>query len=245
MKNHLLRFVLVTAALAPAAAAFAADLEPPPPPVMDLRPANYDWTGAHVGLFAGRIFEKGHYNVTEYCDPVANPGCDAYDPPLSGDGWQGGVVVGYNQQFNNFVVGLEADWARGGKVGENEDPAQMTYLDIDNMFTIRSKVGMAFDDTLIYLTGGLAVLDSTFYSTDAPTGSGLYIGKDKWLKGYVIGGGMEHAFTDAISGKLEYTYVGIPDAAYELSNASVSGRVDQKFDGVHTVRVGLNYNFGW
>ena len=245
MKNHLLRFALLTVALAPAAAAFAADLEPPPPPVMDLRPASYDWSGAHVGVFVGRDFEEGHYNVTEYCDPVANPGCDSVDPGLSGAGWQGGIVAGYDKQFDNFVLGLEGDWARGGEVAYNNDPAQMTYMDFKNMITLRARAGMAFDDTLVYLTGGAAFIDSKFYSTDAPTGSGLYIGTHKWLTGWVVGGGVEHAFTDVLSGKMEYTYIGIPDAAYDLDNGVVAGRIDHAFDGVHTVRVGLNYRFGW
>ena len=35
------------------------------------------------------------------------------------------------------------------------------------------------------------------------------------------------------------------DADYTLVNGATVAPFTQDFDGVHTIRVGLNYNFGW
>ena len=58
---------------------------------------------------------------------------------------------------------------------------------------------------------------------------------------------MEHAFSDRLSGRLEYTYMSLPDEDYTLVNPGVPATADitQSFDGIHTIRAGLAYNFGW
>jgi outer membrane immunogenic protein len=243
MNKLFLRLAISLAALVPVSSALAADLDPPPPPVEELRPSSYDWSGVHVGVFAGGTYMEGHYDTTEFCSVALPVACGGYDPEMSGIGLHGGFLVGYNHQFDNAVIGVEADWAFGGEIGSNEEPAEMTYMDFDSIATLRARAGMAFDNTLIYATAGVALIDSRFYSTDAPMGSGLEVEDSKWLTGLAIGAGVEHAFTDHLSGKMEYMYIGAPTTTYELSNASVAGEVKQDFESIHMIRAGLNYNF--
>ena len=50
MKKHLIRLTVALGMLFPAVSAIAADLDTlPPPPVANLRPAHYDWTGVYAG----------------------------------------------------------------------------------------------------------------------------------------------------------------------------------------------------
>ena len=73
MKKLLLALAFSTAALVPSATVRAADLDvPPPPPVEELRPATYDWTGIYVGAWVGATCVDGE--LTEH---TAGP------PPLA------------------------------------------------------------------------------------------------------------------------------------------------------------------
>jgi outer membrane immunogenic protein len=188
---------------------------------------------------------EGHYNVTEFCDVPSTPAVEScgIDPELSGVGYHGGFLAGYNYQMDDFVLGVEGDYAFGGETASNEEPDEMTFMSFDSIATLRMRAGIAFDDTLVYATGGVAFIDTTFSSTDAPTGSGLSVEDSQWLTGYAVGGGIEHAFTDVISGRLEYMYIGAPNATYEIDNGTAAGIVEQEFESIHTIRAALTYNF--
>jgi outer membrane immunogenic protein len=239
MHQFFFRLALATAALLPASSVLAADLDIPPP-VENLRPATYDWSGPYAGVFVSGITTTGTYDVT--CAL-----CGVFPRENNGFGWNGGLKAGWNYQVDSFVMGIEGDWAFGGHVAQNHEPTEMTDTEFNNIATLRARLGMAFDDTLVYLTGGAAFVDSTFSSTDYPTGSGNHSEDSQWLTGYVVGGGIEHAFSDSISASLEYTYMGLPDGEYTLTNATIPSSIDVKnsFDGVHTIRLGMSYNFGW
>lgn len=238
MKKIVLALALATSAVAMAASAGAADFEPPPP-VSELRPATYDWTGPYVGVRISNISEFGDYDYD--CPSCAAP---AY-AEMDGHGWAAGFTAGYNYQFDSIVLGLEGTWEFGRKVGSNEDVNQMTELEFDHIATLRARAGVAFDDTLVYALGGAAFVKSTFSTSDFPTGSGNSASDSNWSTGFVVGAGVQHAFSDRISGRLEYTYMGLPDTDYALTNAAGTVTIDQRYEGIHTVSVGLDYNFGW
>ncbi|MGB8315971.1 MAG: outer membrane protein [Aestuariivirga sp.] len=235
MKKFFYCLVIAIAALLPAPSVLAADMDVPPP-MGDLRPATYDWSGPYIGAFVGGITETGDY--------FANCGaCSAPDGEMNGFGWNGGLLAGWSYQIDNFVLGVEGDWAFGGEVAENNEPSQLNHLDFDNVATLRARTGLSFDNTLIYITGGAAFVDTTFSTDDL---GGASASDSAWLTGWVIGGGMEHAFTDRLSGRIEYMYIDLPDHTYELSNSvPLAVDVDQNYSGIHTIRAGLAYNFGW
>jgi outer membrane immunogenic protein len=240
MKRILFSLAIATAASLPAASALAADLDAPPP-VEDLRPATYDWTGPYAGVSISGITEVGHYTVV--C-PTVCPA--AYDPEMSGHGVAFDVHAGWNYQIDQIVVGLEGNWAFGGKVGQNREPAEMTEMNFNHIGQIRARLGMAFDDTLVYAVGGAAFVNAEFSTSDYPTGSAYSTSDKKWVTGYVVGGGIEHAFTDRISARLEYTYMGLPDTEFALYNPAYgTADVTQDFEGIHAVTLGVSYNFGW
>lgn len=236
MNVFLFRLALVSSVLVPVTSALAADLEPPPP-VDDLRPATYDWTGISAGAFGSANAVDGNYDASPIC------GCVATDIEMSGIGYGFGVRAGYDYQWNNFVLGAIGDWQFGiGNLATNDAPAEDTYLKMNNLATARARVGWADDNTLLYATGGFAAAEMEFGGAVGP--AGVDDSEAQWALGWTVGGGIEHAITDAISVSLEYLYINLEGTTHALSDGAGSGGdVDMEYNDIHTVRAGINYRF--
>ena len=261
--------MLATAAfVAPAA---AADLGGMPARSMkdepnDFRPA-FSWTGLYVGAHAGYGF-GGDSNVETTGQVAANvatvaSGARPGSVELDRKGFIGGGQIGYNWQMNGFVFGLEADISKtdlkestnvvtsvGGNVRNNQFSSRLDYLG-----TVRGRVGLAFDKTLLFVTAGLAYGDvenaANFFGPNGSGGVRQFTGSSSGVEtGYVVGGGFEHAFTQNWTFKGEYLYydlgsntVGvnlIPTAVPLGVGTGYNSRFDN--DG-HIVRAGVNYKF--
>jgi outer membrane immunogenic protein len=244
MKAFLLRLALATAALSPVTAALAADLEPPPP-VDDLRPATFDWTGFNIGIFGAVAALEGNYDATQICDDpatVAVEPCAVVDPEMSGVGYGFGLKAGYDWEWEGLVLGIAGDWMFGGELADNDDPAEATYLEMNHLATLRGRVGFADDRTLLYATGGLAAAEMEFGALVGP--GSVDDSAAEWTYGWTAGGGIEHAFSDYISVGLEYLYIDLDDTSHFLSDgAGISGTIDQTYDSIHTIRASVNYRF--
>jgi outer membrane immunogenic protein len=197
-----------------AGAASAADLPmraAPPAPIIAAAPL-FTWTGFYVGVNAGYGWSNDDFDAVDFAD-------DEDD-----GGFVGGAQVGYNYQIGSFVVGLEgdiqyADFGRSGAfnfVDEDGDVFAGEFDRSDWFGTVRARAGVAFDRALIYATGGFAFADDA--------------------NGWTVGGGVEYAFTNNLSLKVEGLYVSL-DADNEF---------DFDFDNdvdFGVVRAGLNYRF--
>lgn len=221
MKRLILSLAAGTAVAALSTAAMAADL-----PVYQAEPAYvapvaYDWTGLYVGVNGGYAWGEADAGI---------------DP----EGWMIGGTVGYNQQFGQFVAGIEADLAytdiddsvsfagttAGGAAFTGDADFELNYL-----ATVRGRLGYAWDRTLVYVTGGVAFGETEASASVTTGGVTTSASDDDTSVGYVLGAGVEYAFTDNWSAKAEYNYVDLGDAAG-----------DSDFDA-HLVKVGLNYKF--
>jgi outer membrane immunogenic protein len=244
MNKFFLRLAFAVAVLLPMPSALAADLDVPPP-MDDLRPANFDWSGPYVGVFGAAIGTDGTYDGTCTTGGVAcvvvAPEVNVYtDYEHSGIGYAGGLLAGWNYQMDSFVFGIEGDWAFGGTVATNDEPGVDTDISFNNIATLRARAGLAFDNTLVYFTGGLAAVDMEYGAMMSTAQS-----DSAWVYGWTAGGGLEHAFSDNFSGRIEYLYVSLPDTDFSLSSGGNTLDVTQSFDGIHMIRAGLTYNFGW
>jgi outer membrane immunogenic protein len=198
-----------------AGAASAADLPTraaPPAPVFAAAPV-FTWTGFYVGVNAGYGWSEDDNDAVDFADDD-NDG-----------GFIGGAQVGYNYQIGSFVVGLEGDiqYADFGREGvfnytdEDGDILQGEFESSDWFGTVRARAGVAFGQALIYGTGGFAFADDA--------------------TGWTVGGGLEYAFTNNLSAKIEGLYVSL----------DADNNDDFDFDNdvdFGVVRAGLNFRFG-
>lgn len=224
----------------------AADLprRAPPPPLPPALPV-FTWTGFYAGVNAGYAFRTGNSGFTDPAYGAATGG------GRSG-GFAGGGQIGYNYQLtpgSGFVVGVETDlqgtaFAKADAAYLGATPYYSVRPSLDYFGTVRGRLGYAFDRVLIYGTGGFAYGGGT-RSTVA--GSYPYALPSADRTGYAAGGGIEYAFTEKLSVKVEalYLHLGRGSAAATYYNASVpayygAGKQDS---GFALVRAGVNYRF--
>ncbi len=233
MHKLFLRLALATVAFVPAASALAADLDvmPPPPPTEELRPATYDWTGAYAGGWLGGTC----IDSTLFDNSV---GGGTYT--MAGCGFKGGVLAGYNYQFNeHFVTGLEADWGMSNKIVENVDPTADFAFKMNHIATLRGRAGYAMDDTLLFLTAGGAWAQGDLDGIVSADPN--HIKNGHW--GWSIGAGIEHALTDQLRIRGDYLYTRFKGHKYYSTSCAVTCDIDVHDFGDHEFRVGLAWAF--
>jgi outer membrane immunogenic protein len=227
--------------------------------------ADGDWTGFYIGGNIGSASGNSQSAVTlggswsaetqATRDFITNN--SAADQSPSGTSY--GLQLGYDYQFdNNFVLGIEADYNKLNmdevrQTGAIVSPIAVTYafgntVNADHSYSIRPKFGYAFDNTMIYATGGWSWTSVDFGSDLVSSGGYSKVGaSSKNFSSTVWGVGVEHKFNDNWSGRLEYLRVngGSTDYTTTFRNAnfptySESFRQDFDYDAI---RVGINYRF--
>jgi outer membrane immunogenic protein len=241
MHKLFLRLALVSVAFVPAASALAADLDmevaPPPPPVTELRPATYDWTGAYVGAWVGATCLDG--SLKDNTAAAVVPAVIS-DWEMDGCGAKSGLMAGYLHQFDSFVLGAEMDWGMTGEVARNDTPSADFAFKMNHLITGRLRAGYAFDDTLLYATGGIAWAQGDLYGVNGhPIPDHINAGHMGWT----VGGGIEHAMTDALRIRLEYTYTRFGGENYSDSCVPAACNVDVNDFDDHEIKVGAIWAF--
>jgi len=218
MKKFLLSSVAAIGLVA-AGAASAADLPSRKGPVMaPVYAPVFTWTGFYAGVNAGYAF--GNVNAGAFALARTVRIGDI-------DGITGGGQIGYNYQVGQFVLGLEADLQAADLKASN---AFGDRVRTDYYGTVRARVGVAFDRFMPYVTGGWA------YGNVKTTIAGIGSTDKSHTGGYAVGAGLEYAFTNNLTAKVEYLYVDLGEKS--VFNTGVKVGTD-----FSVVRAGLNYKF--
>ena len=243
MKRILLAAAATCACAGPLLAADLGPYEPAPydPPPAYAPPMHRAalWSGAYIGANAG--YSWGN----DYAASVSGPGAGGAFGALEPDGWSGGGQVGFNMQFDRFVLGLEADLQssdisdRTAGFGPGGAYYGTSSVDIDWYSTVRGRIGYAAGPALLYFTGGLAFADVDYRTTIAGPAN-VSMSSDSIKTGYTLGGGLEWKFAPQWSLKSEYLYVDLGDETLSSPGGAYQSTTGTDF---HTVRVGLNYHF--
>ncbi len=209
----------------------AADLSVTTAPPAPVEQAGFSWTGFYVGLNAGGGFGGD--------DKVGLHAGDSYlgsFGKLKSSGFLGGVQAGYNYQIDpNWLIGIEADF-QGADISDSTSVAGVhSSSKIDWFGTVRPRIGYVYDRTLIYATGGLSYGHIKY--TGAFNDMSL-IDESKTRAGWVLGAGVEHAFTDHLTARLEYQYVDF--GHFDAGDNGIWAKATPDF---HSLRVALNYKF--
>jgi outer membrane immunogenic protein len=224
----------------------------------------YNWGGWYVGGNAGGVWGRSDVSSAfiNGTAPIANQqaAAAAGSPGLKSDGFTGGGQVGYNHQVDRWLFGVEADVSylglRQSRNATAPFPVSVGTFSTSNavtadwLMTLRPRVGYAVDRTLFYATGGLALTEMKYSGSFADTtGANEAASFSRTVAGWTAGAGVEHAFTDNWSAKVEYLYadfgkqsVASPVLAGQTPTAAI---VNQGADlKTNTLRGGLNYHFG-
>jgi len=196
----------------------------------------YNWTGFYIGGVVGYGWGKGQhcdYGPPDLCVPDTNP-----------KGWNAGVTIGYNWQSANWVLGVEGDWSwanmkgnSGNVVGFNCGTSCDTKY--KSFETARARVGYAFDRLLPYVTAGAG-----WTQVDASIGNPVVASGSTTKTSFVVGGGLEYAFWQNLSGKVEYLYfTKLGDFAYDTVGACGTPGCHVQLGATSVIRFGLNYRF--
>lgn len=247
-----------------AASAAAADLSPrawtKAPAAQE---AGFNWGGWYVGGHAGGAWGRSDTSSAfiNGTAPIANQqAVAAASPRLEPDGFTGGGQVGYNHQVDRWLFGVEADASYLGlkqaRTAAAPFPIGISTFSTTNsvstdwLVTLRPRVGYAVDRTLFYATGGLALTEMKSSSGFADTtGQNQTAGLTKVTAGWTAGAGIEHAFTNNWSAKVEYLYSDFGKQSFSgpifAGQTPTAGLIAHDVDlKVSTVRGGLNYHFG-
>lgn len=172
------------------------------------------WTGLYVGAHVG-------YQVADTTtDGVAG------DPVL--EGIVGGGLAGYNMQFCQYVVGVEADF---GISDVDDSNGAVRDFDLDFQAHGRVRAGWVWDESVMpFLAAGIALGDMDVNVPGTGSDSNTHIG-------FSIGGGLDAMVSEHVVLRAEYLF-----DTYESINYAIGGGVDVDADG-HTVRGAVIWNF--
>jgi len=244
--RRLVLTLLATTAFA--GAAMAADMPARMATKAPMAPPPYNWTGFYVGLNAG-----GSWGTQDNA-LVTITGVTAATNSNNLNGFIGGGQIGYNWQMNQWVFGLEADFQGssqkddgtffipGGALLLVVPATSVAYTDKLNWFgTVRGRLGWAFDRWLPYVTGGWAYGHGTIDGTTTIAGVTTSFSGSQDYSGWTLGGGLEWAFMNNWSARVEYLYIDFgdgPTVAVSPAFNIVSGKMTDNI-----VRAGLNVRF--
>lgn len=185
-----------TCALAFLNFAAAADLPSRKQPPIVPPPPEFTWTGLYVGAQVGYAWAR---------DPGANLSWPRVFTPTDFDssGVIGGIHVGYNYQWKQFVLGVEGDAEGTSLNSTHQQPSLVTIRSASSIQgSIRGRLGVAFDRFLIYGTGGSqwgGIQNSYYFGLQGDSYTTT-------RSGWTVGGGLEYAFNNNWSARAEYRY---------------------------------------
>jgi outer membrane immunogenic protein len=226
--------ILVGAAalVAFAGPAFAADIGARPytkAPPQTAPALIYNWTGFYIGGHIGGAFTDGTNLL----------GSDAR--------FLGGVQGGFDYQFApNWVVGVEAQysWLTGSSNSGVVFPAgTLVTGNTDQLGSVTGRVGYTWGPALLYAKGGYAWRDNSNIGVSFAGVPQAFATDGNRKDGYTVGAGLEYMFAPNWSAKAEYQYYNFGHTTFTAGPPDIVG---SRFrDDEHTVKVGVNYRFGW
>jgi outer membrane immunogenic protein len=188
--------------------------------------------GAYVGLHAGYAWQGNNGVFDSATTSTSLSGLDLNGAVIGGQ-------LGYNAQYGWILVGVEGDATANLESDTLTGPLNESLsADIGYLASVRGRLGVVFDQVMIYGTGGVGFTEFKF-TENTPAGfSGTLRERET---GAVYGGGVEWKINYGVSIRGEYlhydtgTSTGIPTT---FTNADVGDNI--RFNDIDVARAGLN-----
>jgi len=199
--------------------------------------------GLYVGLHGGYVWQ----NVSGIFD---NTGAATSLAPLDNDGAIVGGQLGYNVQYNWFMMGVEADASSnmGGHdaVVNNPQLATAAFLRADSSYiaTIRGRFGFVVQDALLYGTAGVGFGRFRFEENVPGNGFNGTLRLNDTVG--VYGGGIEWKLAYGVSVRSEYLHYDFGPSSYIPTTSFFNAKSGDvvNFHDMDVVRAGLNISLG-
>ena len=250
-------FIVAVASLIAASRASAADLPVRTGPAPAYYPVAtiYDWGGGYIGINGGYAFGQSEWSS----DPF-NPSGNTSSGHFNVNGGLVGVTMGVSGQWGAWVFGVEGDFDWQGLSGTSSSAfctsvfASSTAVTGSGLScrtqsnwigTLRVRAGYAWDRVLLYGTAGGAGANVETSLNGLPV-------QNNGKFGWTAGGGLEWAFADNWTAKVEYLFVGLTgkvtcnhgySCGYDAPLAAVNAN-DSVTLNENIIRVGVNFKFG-
>jgi outer membrane immunogenic protein len=212
--------------------AFAADIPVKAPYRAPLPVAAFGWTGCHIGGHVGGLWARKDWSN------AVGVSLDGHDV----NGWLGGVQAGCDYQFGGgFVIGIQGEYAWANADGSHFfAPDGVTDRSrIKSLASVTGRIGYAWDRFLGYVRGGGA-WERDAYEVFDNINNQLFTAKET-RSGWTVGVGGEYAFTNFVSGFVEYNYYDFGTSR----NTFTPGAFDINIkEHKSVVKAGLNFRFG-
>jgi outer membrane immunogenic protein len=191
----------------------------------------YDWSGFYIGINGGGGSSHASWDFVG----VGREGShDATGGTVGGQ-------IGYRWQSGQWVFGVEGQGNWADFSGDNTSAlfATRNRTKIDAFGLITGQVGYAWNNVLVYVKGGAAVV-SDKYEISSTAGALLASTSDtRW--GGTVGAGLEYGFAPNWSVGVEYNHIFLSDKDVTFAGFAGTERIRQDVD-MGLVR--LNYKFG-
>jgi outer membrane immunogenic protein len=149
-----------------------------------------------------------------------------------------GAQLGYNAQYNWFMVGVEGDASANVNDSSVSSPSGIQLSsDHGYLASIRGRVGVVIYDWLLFGTAGVGFTDTKFSET-APAFNGTLSQSET---GAVYGGGLEWQFVHGVTVRGEYLHYNVGNTTAiptTFTNAASGDYV--KFNDIDVARAALN-----
>ena len=246
-------------------------LRPLPPPVV---PA-YNWTGLYIGGNLGGGWARADFanTATGTAGGVPLP-TNTNSGTATASGLIGGGQIGFNYEFPaNWLLGIEADIDAANITGSASGcvataagvvgSCATNSIRFQDFGTVRGRFGYAFNNVLLYGTGGWAYGERNTTSTVTCVGAGCPVGPSlpfvfnspsvsTFLSGWTAGAGVEWGFLPNWTLRAEYLHLqfnGVGEnfgfTGTTIGVPIVSNVHNTTNNGIDVARVGVSYLLNW
>jgi outer membrane immunogenic protein len=244
-----------------------------------------NWTGFYIGGHGGYQWSTVDLGFQEEL-PGLGDGVS-----LNTDGAMGGIHGGVQQQFGNYVFGIElsGDWGDGSgsttggwefdnNYGQSCNPPARLFcleaegddsvrVDLDSLFLAKGRIGYAWDNWLLFATGGFASAEIRTGLNRSGYADGclfFHCGDASWNSrgstekrhnGWTIGGGFDAMVWQNVSFGVEYSFVrldsethkGILNGELDICGCEIDFKKEFDIkvdpDDIHYVNARLTFHF--
>jgi opacity protein-like surface antigen len=235
----------------------AADVSKQRAPIYKAAPkvVEFSWSGCYLGVHGGYSWGSSSNDVDSLSNPIADELVADYSNSPSG-GIAGGQLGCNYQSAGNWVIGIEGEgwrsWLKQTVTQPSEDgPAEMHTFRSQNLWDadLSLRFGYAVDHLLFYAKGGGAYGSFQYTFIDGADFHDFDVNSVKF--GWIVGGGIEYAFMQNWTAKIEYDYL---DFGNNHVSTFLTGNATGDFAGVspysfsvretkEIIKAGLNFKF--